>query len=172
MNRYQLAKIVDWAGTLATRKRMQKVVYLLKVAGCPLEADYTLHHYGPYSQEVARLTDEMVRTNLLEEKSETSPFGVQYSYHLPEATKRKLDDYERSTQSRELLRGMLPYEDRAKRLINAELKDLEIAATLVYFRRQDGDWSLAAEKTRQFKNLDAGSPLLHRAEDLAKQIVS
>jgi hypothetical protein len=36
MNRYQLAKIVDWAGTLETRKRMQKVVYLLQVAGCPL----------------------------------------------------------------------------------------------------------------------------------------
>jgi uncharacterized protein YwgA len=163
---------VDWAGTLDTRKRMQKVVYLLKVAGCPLEADYTLHHYGPYSQDVARLTDEMVRTNLLEERSETSPFGVRYSYRLPEATKRKLLDYEQSPQSQEFLRCMSPYEERAKILINAELKNLEMAATLVYFRRQDGDWSLAAEKTRQFKNMDADSPLLQRAEDLAKRIVS
>ena len=35
MTRYQLAKIVDWAGTLDTRKRMQKVVYLLQVVGLP-----------------------------------------------------------------------------------------------------------------------------------------
>jgi hypothetical protein len=32
MNRYQLAKIVEWAGTLDARKRIQKVVYLLKAA--------------------------------------------------------------------------------------------------------------------------------------------
>src|SRR5713226_2600892 len=35
MTRYQLAKLVQWAGTLRTRKRMQKVVYLLQLAGCP-----------------------------------------------------------------------------------------------------------------------------------------
>jgi uncharacterized protein YwgA len=172
MNRYQLAKIVDWAGTLHSRKRLQKVVYLLKAAGCPLEVDYRLHHFGPYSQEVARMTDEMVRTNLLEESSETSPYGIQYSYRLPEATKRKLDEYEQSPRSQESVSGMLPYEERAKRLIPAELKDLEIAATLVYFHRKDDNWSLAAEKTRQFKNLDDDNPVLQRAEELAKQIVS
>jgi uncharacterized protein len=172
MNRYQLAKIVDWAGTLHSRKRLQKVVYLLQEAGCPLQADYTLHHYGPYSQELARLTDEMVRSSLLEENSETTSFGVQYSYRLPEKTRRKLNEYERSPQSRDSLGIMASFQKKAKSLIDAELKDLEIAATLVYFHRQDGNWSLAAEKTRQFKNLPAGSPLLQRAEDLAKQVVS
>ncbi len=172
MNRYQLAKIVDWAGTLHSRKRLQKVVYLLKVAGCPLDADYTLHHYGPYSQDVARLTDEMARTRLLEEKSEVSPVGVQYSYRLPETTKNHLDEYEQSPRSRDSLGGMSPYEAKAKRLIHADLKDLEIAATLVYFHRAEGDWSIAADKTRQFKNLDQDSPVLRRAEELAKQIVS
>ena len=82
MNRYQLAKIVDWAGTLDTRKRMQKVVYLLQVAGCPLGADYTLHHYGPYSHDVARLTDEMVQASLLAEKASSNAVGQQYSYSL------------------------------------------------------------------------------------------
>ena len=82
MNRYQLAKIVDWAGTLETRKRMQKVVYLLQVAGCPLGADYTLHHYGPYSHDVARLTDEMVQASLLVEKTTSNAVGQQYSYSL------------------------------------------------------------------------------------------
>jgi uncharacterized protein YwgA len=172
MERYQLAKIVEWAGTLQSRKRMQKLVYLLQVAGCPLDAEFTLHRYGPYSHEVARLTDEMVRTDLLEEASESTPFGVQYSYRLTEATRRQLDEYEQSPRSQESLHSISPYEVRAKELVEAELKDLEIAATLVYFHRQVGDWSLAAEKTRQFKNLEAGNPLLARAEALAKRIVS
>ena len=47
MTRYQLAKIVDWAGTLDTRKRMQKVVYLL--SGGRLSTGYRIypHHYRP-----------------------------------------------------------------------------------------------------------------------------
>ena len=63
MNRYQLAKLVEWAGCLHTRKRLQKLVYMLQSAGCPLEAEFTLHHYGPYSQEIAGLSDAMVRIN-------------------------------------------------------------------------------------------------------------
>jgi len=172
MNRYQLATIVGWAGTLHSRKRMQKVVYLLQAAGCPLEAEYTLHQYGPYSEDVAQLTDEMVRINLLKEKAETSPFGEQYSYRLPATTRQKLDEYEQSRGSRESLRRISPYEKMAKKLMKAGLKDLELAATLAYFYRQVGDWSRAAEKTRQFKNLDAGSPLLDRAEALARQSIS
>ena len=44
MKRYQLAKLIEWSGeSLKTRKRLQKVVYLLQAAGCPLDADYTLH---------------------------------------------------------------------------------------------------------------------------------
>ena len=71
-------------GDARSRKRMQKVVYLLQVAGCPLEADYTLHHYGPYSQDVARLTDEMVEASLLDEKTTSNAVGQQYSYSLSE----------------------------------------------------------------------------------------
>jgi uncharacterized protein YwgA len=172
MNRYQLAKIVDWAGTLHSRKRMQKVVYLLQAGGCPLMADYTLHHYGPYSHEVARLTDEMVRSKLLEESSESTPYGVQYAYRLSDSTKQQLDEYEESPQSRDWLGQMTPFEAKAQTLMRAELKDLEIAATVVFFRQQGLGWPEAAAKTRQFKNLPLGSPVLQRAEDLAKQIVS
>jgi len=72
MHRYQLAKIVDWAGKLRSRKRMQKPIFLLQAAGYPLDADYDFHKYGPYSRDVARLTDEFTREGLLEEE-EGSP---------------------------------------------------------------------------------------------------
>ena len=75
MNRYQLAKIVQWAGTLRSRKRMQKMIFLLQAAGCPLDADYDLHHYGPYSQDVARLTDEMVRRSFSVRQRRRTPTG-------------------------------------------------------------------------------------------------
>ena len=62
MTRYQLAKLVEWAGTLNSRKRLQKVVFMLQAAGCPLQAEFYLNHYGTYSlEDVTRLTDEMVR---------------------------------------------------------------------------------------------------------------
>jgi uncharacterized protein len=172
MERYQLAKIVDWAGTLHSRKRMQKLVYLLQVAGCPLDAEYSLHHYGPYSQDVSQLTGEMVQTNLLEEESASTAIGKQYSYRLSEKAKRQLDGFERSPRGQEALLSMSPYEEPARTLIQADPKDLEIAATLVYFHRQVGDWSLAAEKTRNFKNLDPDSPVVPRAEDIARRIIS
>jgi uncharacterized protein YwgA len=171
MSPYQLAKLVEWAGTLVSRKRMQKVIYLLQVAGWRLEAEYTLHQYGPYSHEVARLTDEMVRASLLDEQAASSVQGVQYTYRLTDPSRQQLDAIERTPESLDWLAEMAPFEIKAKALLEADLEDLEIASTLVFFERQSQDWAQATEKTRQFKNLPPGSPLLERALVLAKQIV-
>ena len=99
MNRYQLAKIIDWAGTLRSRKRMQKLIFLLQAAGCPLDADYDFHKYGPYSQDVARLTDELTREGLLEEEVVGHPFVEHYSYFLPQKTKPQMTEYEESANT-------------------------------------------------------------------------
>ena len=98
MDRYQLAKIVDWAGTLRSQKRMQKLIYLLQAAGCPLDADYDFHNHGPYSFDVARLTDELTREGLLEDSKEGEPFGERYSYSLPQETKQQMTADEESTR--------------------------------------------------------------------------
>ena len=94
----QFAKIIDWAGTLRLRKRMQKLIFLLQAAGCPLDADYDFHKYGPYSQDVARLTDELTRVGLLEEEVQRHPFGEHYCYSLSQKTKQQMTDYEESTR--------------------------------------------------------------------------
>ena len=91
MDNYQLAKLVQWAGTLHTRKRLQKVVYLLQSRNCPLEADFFLHHYGPYSNEVARLTDALVKNELLVEHESETLSGKKYDYTL---SQRALDSLE------------------------------------------------------------------------------
>jgi uncharacterized protein YwgA len=172
MTRYQLAKIVEWAGTLDTRKRMQKAVYLLREAGCPLDVDYTLHHYGPYSQELARVTDEMVRVELLTEKAESNAVGQQFSYRLEDQARKSLTEFEATTQGRAHSRTMAPFEDRARRLFSADVKELEYASTIVFFRRQGHDWPVAAEKMCEFKGLTPGSSMVKRAEALAREIVA
>ncbi len=171
MNRYQLAKIVDWAGILDTRKRMQKAIYLLQVAGCPLGADYSLHHYGPYSQEVARLTDEMVQANLLDEKTASNAVGQQYSYSLSPAARRNLAEFE-ATQAGQALASELEAFLAGKRwLLDEDLRVLEYAATIVFFHKLGHEWPSAIEKMCQFKGLTYEGQAVERADALARRIV-
>jgi uncharacterized protein YwgA len=170
MTRYQLVKIVSWADPLQTRKRLQKVVFLLQAAGCPLEADFTLHHYGPYSEEVARLTDESVRVALLEERAVENTMGQQYCYRLTESARQKMAQLEETEQGQNLAAQIAPFEALARSLLQADLKELEVAATIFYFRRQNQEWPDAVEKARLVKNIAAGSPLLPKAEKLARTV--
>jgi uncharacterized protein YwgA len=165
MNRYQLAKLVEWAGCLHTRKRLQKLVYMLQSAGCPLDAEFTLHHYGPYAQEVAALSDEMVRNELLVEVVGHNTRGQEYSYQLPESTKRQISDLERSAQGRKWAAQIGPFEPLAKELLKTDLKQLEYASTIAFFRRQGLGWPTAVEKACVFKNTQAvrsAEPLTHK----------
>lgn len=170
MNRYQLAKIVDWAGTLDTRKRMQKVVYLLQVAGCPLGAEFNLHHYGPYSQEVARITDEMVQAGILSERTESNVVGQKFSYRLNEAFRKELSDFEATARGRGAAVELEPHQALARNLFQVDLKDLEYASTAVFFRKEGHDWPEAIEKMCRFKGLTPGSRVVERAGELARQI--
>jgi uncharacterized protein len=172
MTRYQLAKLVEWAGTLNSRKRLQKVVFLLQAAGCPFEADYTLHHYGPYSQEVARLSDEMVQVGLLEESSEPNPVGMQYSYALTQVASTEMAQLEKSPKGKKLEKPLAPFKAKAKELLTTDLWLLEVASTMVYFRKRGNSWSASVEKTCKFKNLTPKTGVVTKAEGLAHQFVA
>lgn len=167
MNRYHLAKLVEWADRLHTRKRLQKVVYMLQSAGCPLDAEFTLHHYGPYSQEVARLSDEMVRSGLLVEDVDQNMMGQEYSYRLSEDTKRQIRELEASAQGRQWVAEIAEYEPLARDLLGKELKQLEYASTIAFFRRQGSDWPLAVKKACAFKRTEA----VRTAERLAQTVL-
>lgn len=171
MTRYQLGKIVGWAETLRSRKRMQKLVFLLQAAGCPLDVDYDLHHYGPYSEDLARLTDLMVDERLLEERVEVRPYGEQYSYRLSPESVRQIAEYEARPVGPGPMAPMAGFEPLARALCEIELKELEIAATIVFFRKQGHDWPAAVAKACQFKRLAPASPLVARTEELARRIV-
>lgn len=152
MTRYQLAKLVEWAGTLHGRKRLQKVVFMLQGAGCPIDADFFLHHYGPYSEHVARLADEMTRLQLLVESARPALNGLQYSYGLPEAVRQELQTIEATPQGQSWAAQLAPFEQKARRFLQADLKQLEYASTILYFRRHGHDWTQAVEMAVSFKH--------------------
>ena len=69
MTNYQLAKIVQWAGTVPSRKHIQKVCFLLQAAGCPLDLDFILHQPGVYSEELAQRLDQLTERGILNERT-------------------------------------------------------------------------------------------------------
>lgn len=172
MTRYQLAKLVQWAGSLNSRKRLQKVVYLLQAGRCPLDVKYFLHHYGPYSEDVARLADEMVQVGLLQESCDPNEVGVQYSYALTPHAIAQMRELEKSADGKQPAKPLAAFEAQAKELLATDLALLEVASTIAYFRKQDYSWSAAVEKTCQFKNLPTNAKVVTQAEGLAHKFVA
>ncbi len=168
MTRFQLAKLVSWASPLKTRKRLQKVVYMLQAVGCRLDTEFTLHHYGPYSEDLARLTDEMVREGFLEEVEEENGRGKQYSYRLPATVQGQLEALEATDRGREYAAAIAPFESKAKELLATDLKTLEYASTISFFRSIGDDWDSAVKSAAAFKHIPI--PVMKTALPLAKQM--
>lgn len=164
MNRVQLATLLSWAGEdgLDGRKRLQKIVFFLQHAGCPLGCDYTLHHYGPYSRDVADTCDEMVAADLIEEGGGPSQGRKQYTYKLPQKTQRLLEGVSDEQMNR--------FETLGKRLIGEEVWPLELGSTILFFYEQGGDWGNALVEACAYKKADAEHQASKNALALAQQV--
>ena len=172
MDRYQLGKLVQWAGpSLKTRKRMQKVVYLLKAAGCPIDADFFLHHYGPYSTELAQLTDELVRNGMLVERATSNPRGQQFEYSLAVEPGESLSKYEETPAGMSALALLRPYESRAQDLLRKDVSELEHASTVAFFKSQGESWDEALSKACSFKRLEPQGAAATAALALAQAVM-
>lgn len=171
MEPYYLAKLVEWAGTLETRKRLQKVIYLLAASGCKqLDAGYTLHHYGPYSSEVANVSDQLVRSGILEETQTLNGIRVpQYSYALTSQGTQALRASEDGPLG-QLLKSFGKFEQLAKQLLRKGMPELEYGATMVFFHKMTGDWETAVQNTCEFKKLERDNPACQAALRLAQEI--
>jgi hypothetical protein len=169
MDKVQLARLVQWAGDRGVqgRKRLQKVVYLLQAAGCPLDVDFILHHYGPYSRDVADVCDEMVAEGLLTEQVELSSVK-QYTYTLPAATARLLEQIASTapdrTASLDLFRGF------AGELFAAPLWSLELGSTIVYYHALGEDWAGATRRACEFKKVPVEDGGTRAAADIARKV--
>lgn len=174
MNRYQLAKLVEWAGTIKTRKQLQKVVYLLQASGCPFEAEYTLHLYGPYSADVAQRTDEMVGAGFLDENpTSVGARGQSFSYQLTDKARQKLREVDGQENTRPWLEQMSKFKSQAEALFQEpELRKLEFASTIAYFREeQKMSWEKARDAAAKFKKQKPNGQAMREAFVLAKGIL-
>jgi uncharacterized protein YwgA len=164
MDKIQLAMLTGWAGEqgLQGRKRLQKVVFLLKRAGCPITAEYTLHHYGPYSRDVADVCDEMVSAKLLQEQP-----GTQYVYTLFPETFGFIEQA-RQTHGPQMA-AMDRFREIAVRLLNTDLWLLELGSTILYFLGAGEDWEAALAQACQFKGVSPADSDSQGALRLARE---
>lgn len=176
MEAYYLAKLIQWSpgSELKSRKRMQKVVYLLQTAGCKsLDAEFTLHHYGPYSQDVAALTDQMVAGGLLLEKAEPNQqMGFSYSYQLSDEAEKSLIKFEAEECGRKAASQIGQFKSKADELLKKEVRELEYAATAAYFYLQTKNWDEAENKTCEFKRIPTDGTEIRAAAVLARRFVA
>ncbi len=147
MNRLQLATLLSWAGNhgLQGRKRLQKVVFFLQQAGCPLDCQYTLHHYGPYSRDVADRCDEMVAAGLIDEAGGPASGDMQYVYQLKPQTRTLLQQLPDTQMAR--------FQQSGTDLISENIWSLELGSTILFFYRQSRDWNQALAGACEFKKV-------------------
>ena len=86
MARYELheraAEIVrDAGGQLIGRTRLQKVAYLVKLAGFGDDFQFEYRHYGPFSEDLAAAMEIARATGLVTEDERRAEWGGRYSIY-------------------------------------------------------------------------------------------
>jgi uncharacterized protein YwgA len=71
--------IEDAGGSLVGRTRLQKVAYLMQLAGFGDEFDFEYRHYGPYSEDLARGIDIAAALGQVVEVEQQAAWGGRYS---------------------------------------------------------------------------------------------
>lgn len=170
MEKYALAKLVQWSGTsgVAGRKRLQKIVFFLQKAGCPFGADYSLHHYGPYSRDLAETCDELVAAGLLNETVVENNFGRQYTYRMTPAGTSALNQTDQRLRAQ--ANDLAKFQPLAAELLPYDLWELELGSTILYFYEKSLKWDDATRLACEFKRIDRTDKMVASAEALAKRI--
>jgi len=167
MRSLMLARVIQAAGDggVDGRKRLQKVVYLLQRSGFEFDAAYRLHFYGPYSRDVAECCDALVRGGVVAESEQSFGSGSRYRYVLSKEGRRRLGETPEHSRSEDRLLTA------TRGLLDEDLRDLELASTILFFHDEAGhDWPDAVDAARSYKEIRAGEDdVMRRAEAIARR---
>jgi uncharacterized protein YwgA len=148
------ARIVqDAGGELVGRTRLQKIAFLLKLAGYEVDFPFEYHHYGPYSEDLSEAMEVAVALGPVREEERNADWGGRYSiYRLTHDVAPQ--DPDRSA-----------FVQRAKAI---DAVELELAATAAYLRVYEGVGSLFGDgnpwhETRERKQSKSKDGRLERA---------
>jgi uncharacterized protein YwgA len=112
----------DAGGRIVGRTRLQKVAYLLSVAGLEDDLPFVYRHYGPYSEDLAIAAREANLLGLLNETEQQASWGGTYSVY-------EVEGQPNSSVSPARLK-------LAKEAASADAVELELAATAVYLAKE------------------------------------
>ena len=127
-----------------------------------MDCRYTLHHFGPYSRDVADACDEMVAAGLIEERAREESWGMQYDYRLTPVAQKYLAALPGSE--------MLPFKELGRNLIGENLWQLELGSTILFCYGGCCSWNDALREACDFKKVAAGDRESQRALELAKRV--
>ena len=115
------ALVRDAGGRLVGRTRLQKVAYLMQLAGFANDFTFDYRHYGPYSEELAEAMEIAVGLKIVQEEKRASASGATYSIYRSDAD---IADDVRA-----------PF---IKAAADTSAIELELAATAAYLYVEDG----------------------------------
>ncbi|WP_026869270.1 hypothetical protein [Inquilinus limosus] len=139
--------ICDAGGMLVGRTRLQKVAYLMQLAGFGDEFDFEYHHFGPFSEDLAFGIDIATAFGAVNEDEKQASWGGRYSVFSLKEPVAPLDPQRAA------------FAQKAK-LVNAV--ELELAATAAFLFVAEGKKDPWAE-TRRRKPEKAKDGRLERA---------
>ncbi|RVG71834.1 hypothetical protein [Sinorhizobium meliloti] len=120
------ARIVqDAGGELVGRTRLQKVAFLMHLAGFDNSFSFEYRHYGPYSEDLSQAMDIAVLLGPVDEVERVADWGGRYSiYSLAGQVPGVDQDLDRAN-----------FVQQAKRI---DAVELELAATAAYLFEVEG----------------------------------
>ena len=142
------------------RTRLQKTIKLLQRLGAPIDYDYTMHFYGPYSEGVQADIGLLAKLGLVEEKACTGVDGNTY-YVL------RAHDAALSVSDREEIRN---YQEAIDAMSEADAVVLELAATYDAFREMGSNHEQAMGRLRQKKEAKCDGGRTEQALELLRSI--
>nr|WP_231618390.1 MULTISPECIES: YwgA family protein [unclassified Fictibacillus] len=122
--------MIQEAGEVVGRKKLQKMVYIAKKLNFPYQEKYQFHFYGPYSEELTLKIEELCNMGYIHEVKEKVSGYSQYRYAVNEEGKKLLSTY--GAQIEKLGSCVRSMNEQSSRF-------LELVSTVMYFEKLEKD---------------------------------
>lgn len=144
---YFLLKLIDSVPEVAGRKKLQKLIYVMKHIGLPIELRYNWHYYGPYSAELALQIDALVNANLLDEKN----ISLGYTYKTSKAAKELLSIIELNPENKKAVKLVSSWVEDFRTFSDFSVSALEKATSVLFWKDWGKNNADAIRTTESFK---------------------
>jgi uncharacterized protein YwgA len=158
--RLAAARIVqDAGGQLVGRTRLQKITFLMQLAGFSEDFSFEYRHYGPYSEDLAQAMEIATLLGPVREVENIAEWGGRYSIYSVDPTGQPIDE------------DRANFVQQAKRI---DAVELELAATAAYLYAAEGFGMTVAgnpwHETRRRKPTKAANGRLEKAAQAYEEL--